>query len=74
MTIPELVAKYKGNTQGMTLGEQLECVIEYIKEKKHVDVKINISSIRTQMDILLFHVAFCTAFDYFIEKYETIPS
>lgn len=57
----------------MTFGEQLDVVIAYIKEKKNIDVELNLESIRTKMDILMFHIAFCTAFDYFCQKYEEVP-
>lgn len=70
MIIKQLVQKYISDTQGMTFGEQLDIVTSYIKEKKNIDVRLNFSSIRTKMDQILFHVAFCTAFDYFIQKYE----
>lgn len=70
MKTQELVQKYKSNSDGITVEEQLLCIEEYIKDKKIVDVKINPDKIRTPPDVLLLHVAFCKAFDYLTLKYE----
>lgn len=70
MKTQELVQKYKSNSDGITVEEQLLCIEEYIEDKKIVDVKINPHSIRSPHDVLLLHVAFCKAFDYLTIKYE----
>jgi hypothetical protein len=66
--IENLVKLYSFNTEGMSFEENAFIIIEYIKEKKGIDIgSINI---RHPYEFPLFFSAFIKAFDYFCVKYK----